>query len=263
MKKASEDMSNDESRVTRPPLFWLITETGRALFEFSTFYPYKILSNPEKTGDGHPVMTLPGFMATDASTAPMRSYLDKLGYSSYGWGIGRNKAREAYFDILHRRLKSIYATHEKKVSLIGWSLGGVYARQIAKELPHLVRQVIVLGSPFKGLTAPNHARWVYDLITTGKPTHEVNQILLKDIPRPAPVPTTSIYTKEDGIVPWEVCLEEEDEIHQNVRVRGSHIGLGVNPAVMNIISDRLAQDVTEWKPFQPSGVFDNLFAYPD
>ena len=253
---------DSDKKVKRPPLFWLMTETSRALFELGAFYPYSALSTIKKSGDGHPVLVMPGFMAGDASTAPLRRFLEKLGYTPYGWDIGRNRAKEEYIETLKIRLKRIHTIHNAKASLIGWSLGGVYARQIAKDLPELVRQMIVLGSPFKGLTQPNHARWVYDLITKGDTERRVDERLLKDIPKPAPVPTTSIYTKEDGIVPWQVCLEDEDDLHQNVRVRGSHIGLGVNPAVLNLIADRLSQDTENWKPFEPKNAFENILAYP-
>ena len=255
-------MDTVEKEIKRPSLFWLLTETGRALFEFGAFVPYNLISGLHKKGDGHPVLVLPGFMTTDNSTKPLRNHIDKLGYKSYGWGIGRNQAKVEYIEMLLTKVKAIYAANNMKVSVIGWSLGGIYARQIAKMAPELVKQVIVLGSPFGGVEEPNHARWMYDLITKGNTERNVDPVLLEDIPKPAPVPTTAIYSKEDGIVPWEVCIEAEDETHQNVRVRGSHIGLGVNPIVLNVIADRLAQDENDWQPFESGGTIENILAYP-
>ena len=146
-----------------------------------------------------------------------------------------------------------------KRQIIGWSLGGIYARQLAKQDPSIIRQVIVMGSPVKGVILSNNATWMYDLLKKSKlVAGDVDQKMLDDIPVPAPVPTTAIYTKEDGVVPWELCLEEEDESHQNVQVRGSHLGLGVNPLVLQIIADRLRLDKNTWSYFETSNIVEDL-----
>ena len=103
---------------------------------------------------------------------------------------------------------------------------------------------------------------MYNLISGGKRVVDLDPELLKDLPRPAPVPTTAIYSKEDGVVAWEVCIEEESELHQNIQVRGSHIGLGYNTAVLKIIADRLLLAEENWKPFKPKNVLDDVFLYP-
>ena len=201
--------------LRKPSLFWLATEINRALFEFGTYFPYKAFKKQDPNGDGHPVLVLPGFMATDVSTKPLRNFIDQCGYTAYGWGMGRNYGDTEFIDQLTEQVETIYRSHKQKLSIIGWSLGGIYARQVAKELPHLTRQVITLGSPFSGLTQPNNAVWLYNLLTNGKGTEEIDSSLLQDIPSPAPVPTTAIYSKEDGVVPWEACMELiEDDIHQ-------------------------------------------------
>ena len=111
---------------------------------------------------------------------------------------------------------------------------------LKRRLAEIVRQVITLGTPFGGLAEPNNAEWIYRLINGGQKVKNVNSSFLEDLPNPTPVPTTSIYSKEDGIVPWNLCMEAvEDNIHQNIQVRGSHIGMGVNSSVLSIISDRL------------------------
>ena len=149
------------------------------------------------------------------------------------------------------------------MSIIGWSLGGVFAREIAKRKPKLIRQIITLGSPFNGITMPNNAMWLYELLTDGRGTEDVDPDLLKELPKPAPVPTTAIYSKEDGVVPWETCLEDvEDELHQNIQVRGSHLGLGVNPAVLEIIKDRLMLSEKNWTHFVPSNKIEDKLFYP-
>ena len=254
-------MSKPEQKISRPSLFWLITEGGRALTELGLSFPYRSFYKNKKKGDGHPVMVLPGFMATDHSTKPLRRFLNNIGYHAYGWELGRNYAKEKFIKILLNKVEILYHKYGQKVSLIGWSLGGVYARQIAKEIPHMIRQVITLGSPFGGISQPNNVAWIYNLISGGKKVRNIDAALLQDIPIPAPVPSTAIYTKEDGVVPWEACIEIEDEIHQNIQVRGSHLGLGVNLTVLNIITDRLQYDAENWVHFKANRIQD-LFYYP-
>lgn len=242
-------MKNKEEKpkVKKPSLFWLLTEGGRAAIEYTTHLPLNIFNKHKDSGDGHPVLVLPGFMTTDFSTRPLRRFLNRCGYTSYGWELGRNIASEKFIDELIIKVEAIYLEHKQKVSIIGWSLGGIYARQLAKERTHLVRQVITLGSPFRAVQKPNHAHWMYNILTNGEGIKGVDPDLLADIPLPAPVPTTAIYSKQDGIVPWEVCLEKvEDDIHENIEVVGSHIGLGVNTTVLNIIADRLKYSEENW-----------------
>ncbi len=251
------------SDIKRPSFFWLLTEVGRAATEASAFFPFSVFFRNKNKGDNHPVLVLPGFMASDLSTGPLRKFVNKLGYKAIGWNLGRNKAEVETLEILIDKVEKIYQKCGRKVSLIGWSLGGVYARQIAKASPDLIRQVITLGSPFGGIQAPNNASWLYNLISEGKRVVDLDPELLADLPKPAPVPTTAIYSKEDGIVAWETCLEAvEDEWHQNIQVRGSHIGLGINPAVLKIIADRLQYSSEEWIPFKPANLVEDFLFFP-
>lgn len=259
-------MINEEQHVntvSRPSLFWLLTEGGRAITELGMSIPYRKFFVNRTPGDGHPVLTLPGFMASDTSTAPLRKYLTEIGYQTYAWELGRNTAKVKFLKILAERIDELYEFHEEPISLIGWSLGGVFARQLAKAKPDKVRQIITLGSPFQGIHQPNNVAWVYNLVSGGKRIKDIDPILFENIPLPAPVPTTAIYTKEDGIVPWELCMEkEESEIHQNIQVRGSHLGLGVNPTVLDIIADRLQYCKANWEHFRPKNLVKDLLFYP-
>lgn len=256
-------MTEMSGKITKPSKVWSLTEVSRALIEFGIYYPYKFLSRLPKSGDGHPVIFLPGFLASDKSTVPLRQFVYKLGYQVYGWGPGRNLADVSNLDLLIEKIEHLYAKHDQKVSIVGWSLGGVFARQIAKARPHLVRQVITLGSPFKGITKPNNAHWVHNIITKGKGTDDISPDLLADIPMPAPVPTTAIYSKEDGIVPWQLCMEQiETAIHQNIQVRGSHLGMGVNPSILWIIADRLQYDDENWTHFKPDTNLEDILFFP-
>lgn len=250
--------------VKRPSLVWSLTEASRAIFELGIFFPFKLLNNLPQDGDGHPVLILPGFLASDSSTVHMRRFVNDLGYRVYGWGEGRNYAHEEYVDLLFDKVDSIYEKLGRPISLIGWSLGGIYARQLAKGRPYKIRQVITLGSPFKNVKMANNAKWMYDLLTRGSNRASIDEELIEDIPFPAPVPTTAIYSKEDGIVPWRLCMEQEETvIHQNIQVRGSHFGLGVNPSVLLIIADRLKYDIENWEKFTPDNLYKKvLVSFP-
>ena len=151
-------------KSSRPSLLLAVTEAGRALTELGINYPYQSLSKCDQAAaDGHPVMILPGFMTTKASTKMLREYVAKLGYPVYDWGMGRNYGKMEYMASLVERLEKIQEKHGKKVSLIGWSLGGVFAREIAKARPDLIRQVVTMGSPFQDITHPNNVAWIYTL----------------------------------------------------------------------------------------------------
>lgn len=252
--------SND--KPGRPSLFWLATEALRAVTETAVSYPYRYLTDCD-TGDGHTVLVLPGFMASDASTTHLRNYLNEIGYNAYGWEQGRNYANPEMINVLGEITERLAAESGSKISLIGWSLGGVYARQIAKARPELVRQVITLASPFRGISEPNNVAWIYNLITGGQRVRDVEDSLLADLPLPAPVPTTCIYSKQDGVVPWQYCMEaEEDSLHQNIEVRSSHLGMANNPSVLKIITNRLQYETETWEHFYPGNVVEDLLLYP-
>lgn len=249
--------------MSKPSIFWLTTEIGRAFTEYGLSFPFRKFSSKSITGDGHPVLVLPGFMASDSSTKVLRKFIQDNGYQAIAWELGRNRGEVEVLDLLFLKLEEIYEEYGRKISIVGWSLGGVLARQLAKGKPHLVRQVITLGSPFRDITAPNNASWVYNLISGGKRVVDLDPDLLKDLPEPAPVPTTAVYSKEDGVVSWEVCIEEkETAIHQNIQVRGSHIGLGVNASVLKIIEDRLQYEAENWTAFKPQNFVDDFLLYP-
>lgn len=182
-------------------------------------------------GDGHPVLVLPGFLASDRSTVPLRRFLGRLGYRCAGWELGRNLGpRPGVLAGLTRSLDQLAQAHDQPVSLVGWSLGGVYARRLALERPAAVRTVVTLGSPFDD----RHGR-LAPLATPG----------------PLPAPSTAIYTRSDGVVGWRTTVQAPGERRENVEVRGSHCGLGVNPAALLVVADRLAQVPGEWAPFRP------------
>lgn len=259
-RKKNKKMVNP---LARPSMMWLLSEPSRALLEYGFTYSTASLLKNFKKGDGHPVVVLPGFMGNENSTLLLRDFLKELGYEVHDWGMGRNLGKVEYLELLIERIDSIYEKSGQAISLVGWSLGGVFARQVAKERPDIIRQVITLGSPFGGLADPNNAAWLYSIISGGKKVKHVNQTFLEDLPHPAPVPTTAIYSKSDGVVPWEKCMElVEDSEHQNIQVRGSHLGLGVNLSVLSIIADRLTLTKSNWSRLFRKGIFKNKLIYP-
>jgi dienelactone hydrolase len=151
---------------------------------------------------------------------------------------------------LENRIRAISAAHGgAKVSLIGWSLGGIYAREIAKIAPDVVRQVITLGTPFKGDPLATNATMLYELLSKDKSHY--NPAIIESIAKCPDVPFTSIYSKTDGVVAWKCSLEVESDFSENIEVPGaSHLGLGHNPISMHIIANRLSQPELEWHPYK-------------
>jgi pimeloyl-ACP methyl ester carboxylesterase len=247
------------AHAARPPHPLLTLVEGRAIFEYGSFIALRGLLGMLPKGDGHPVIVLPGFMAGDRSTAPMRRLLTSLGYQAHGWGLGRNiridlNRERAMQDLLVR----VFEESGKKVSLIGWSLGGVFAREIAKAHPDKVRLVISLGSPISNDRGHSNARKLFEVLN-GREPEPLREGRYRDLGEAPPVPTTSILTKTDGVVGWRGSVQEPGGQTENIVVHASHIGLGVNPAVMVAIADRLAQDEGAWKPFDKSGLKRLLF----
>ncbi len=245
------------------PSFIKVVLELRAIAEAGGFaLSYPILQAAPK-GDGHPIMVLPGYMGGDGTTKLLRTFLKNRNYQAYGWDLGRNLGQ--YSDPhagcneqIVNRLKDIYEKHGEKVTVIGWSLGGVYARELARLQPDLVRSVITLGSPFAGDMRANHVTWLFEK-TSGFKLKQMEGFLRKRMDLPPPVPTTSFFSKTDGVTAWECCIEIEDETTENIEVFSSHCGLGHHPFVMWAIADRLAQAEGEWKKFERKGLEHLMF----
>ncbi|MFT4045961.1 MAG: alpha/beta fold hydrolase [Solimonas sp.] len=190
-------------------------------------------------GRGQPVMVLPGFGMSDRAIAPLLTLLARLGYASHGWGQGRNLGmRRGVKDALAERLRALHARHGP-VTLVGWSLGGVFVREMARHQPQLVRRVITLGSPINGHPDANNMVTLFRLANRGQPVKVDLEGFARRI-KPPPVPCTAIYTKTDGIVAWRASIEDEADHVENIEVHGSHLGLPFNTDVIRIIVERLA-----------------------
>jgi hypothetical protein len=252
---AALDQGETGTERLRPPNLLLMLAEVRALLEFNTSLMLSPVLLRAPRGDGHPVLALPGFLATDISMAPLRRYLKQLGYDTYAWKMGRNLGGIASRrNALKALLTEIYTATGRKVSIVGWSLGGVYARDLALQLPDMVRSVITLGSPFANDVRATNATRLYEALS-GE-TVEHNSELTRSIAGDLPVPVTSIYSRTDGIVNWRTSLVKPSATAENIEVHlASHIGIGVNAAALWAIADRLAQPEGQFQPFDRSGPF--------
>lgn len=216
-------------------------------------------------GDGHPVLVIPAFLTSDAFTASLRNSLSRLGYDVHAWQQGLNTGlHHNKLVLLRRHLKEIVLQRQQKITIIGWSLGGIYARALAAENGDHIRQVITLGSPFGIPVSERRSDAVqglvsqaFQLLNRGAEDPMVAKAVLWQ--KTPAVPCTSIYTESDGIVHWHYCVDQKHSQSENIRVPGSHIGLTHNPAVLYLLADRLQQRAESWQAFNTRGWRERLF----
>jgi hypothetical protein len=238
--------------VERPPILQFGLELPRTVAEGALFLAAEAIMRIAREGDRHPALVLPGFLADDRATIALRWHLSHLGYAVHGWCLGRNlgPTKEA-FDGMRRALNALASEHEKRVSVIGWSLGGIYAHELARTDPSVIREVITLGSPLRLA----HLRQTRTERMWGRYQHlhderfrVTSYSYVDDYPS---VPSTAIYSRSDGIVAWRTCLLPTGPSTENIEVWGSHCGLGHNAAAVYAITDRLARPEGGWRPFEP------------
>ena len=186
------------------------------------------------------------------STATLRRLLDNAGFVSYDWGMGvdtgpRDRNLNRWLRELEEKVIDVAEAAGSSVSLLGWSLSGIYAREVAKRANPLVRQVITMGTPFNTM-ADHHQCPLIKVLEIGDGSLAVN--LRHRLSQSPPVPSTSIYSKTDGLVPWEMCVAKETMQSENIEVEGAtHRGLPAHPRALEAITHRLAQPDGEWRPF--------------
>ena len=226
----------------KPPPTWQLALELRLLPELAQCMARSVdATPPAPQGDGHSVMVLPGFFADDSMLQPLVSHLRRAGYNACTWGLGRNRGiRRGLRHDLARQLDNV--AKSGAVSLVGWSLGGVFARELARAAPNKVRHVITLGSPIRGHPASNNLNTLFKWVTgkDGRSNVDWDAVDARALPPPG-VPCTAIHSKSDGIVAWECSTEQASPLTRNIEVRSSHFGLPYKPSVMNVITQALAQ----------------------
>jgi pimeloyl-ACP methyl ester carboxylesterase len=247
--------------LRRPHLAYLAAEMPRSAGEYLWMQAARPLLARAPVGDGHHVLVLPGLIADDRSTRALRWFLRDLGYHVHGWQLGTNVPSPDMADRLRALLDRLHERDTRPLSIIGWSLGGIYGRSISRVLPDRVRQVITLGSPFR--TAPGHESNAAAIVRAGARLQglRVTSTGPAGNDAPVPVPSTAVFSKSDGVVPWQACLDTRGGPHETFEVVGSHIGLGHHPAVLWLIADRLAQPEGYWQPMHVPAVWRTVL-YP-
>lgn len=250
------DTELDEASPNAPSLLWSLLEAPRALAEAGSLLSARTMIRNLPAGDGHAVMTLPGFLASDRSMRTVRTYLRDWDYVAHRWDLGRNLGLSYTKDVermLDDRLQKIYEASGGKVSLIGWSLGGMFARELARRNPEQVRSVITLGSPIGDPRFTNAWR-LFEIVSGINIDHEFIRHRIEQLREPIhDIPMTAIYSKSDAIVSSEIAMLPPGANVENIGVAASHLGMGYNPAVFYAIADRLRQQEGQWQPFEING----------
>jgi pimeloyl-ACP methyl ester carboxylesterase len=225
----------------RPPLSLLATEPARAALEACQALRHWRKA-PRDVGQGRTVMLFPG-LGTDGSTMwPLRRHLERAGFRALDWGQGLNTGPEgdvdAWLDQLAEAVRQRIAP-APQASLVGWSLGGFYARELAKRLPDRVQRVITIGTPFNGGPDDTHVGWLFRLLN-GRRAQE-HQALRERLAEPPPVPTVSLYSRRDGVVAWQACMHARKWTQaRDIEVQASHMGMGWAPEVLHHVTRALA-----------------------
>ncbi|MEM9620544.1 MAG: alpha/beta fold hydrolase [Pseudomonadota bacterium] len=188
-------------------------------------------------GRGERVLVYPGFGAGNTSTIVLRNYLNFLGYRAQGWSLGNNDG-----DVLNilEQLKAELQAQDlsEPVNLVGWSLGGYLAREVARDCPDLIKRVITLGSPVVG--GPKYTAVASTFASRGQSLDEIERLVDERYTNPLQVPVTAIYSKADGVVAWQACIDDRSPNVEHVEIFSSHTGLGFSPQALRILADRLA-----------------------
>lgn len=227
----------------------------RALLEYGALAAtWPLLLARSEPGDGHPVLLFPPWLGDDAMTWSMRRLLRARGYDAQGWRLGRNLgANPRLVEKVVARVEELFTATGRRVTLIGWSAGGIAARESARERPECVRAVITLGSPFQQDVRQTLLGRAYRRLSGPDFEQVVNDESVARVRTPPPVPSTAIYSESDGVVGPEACQELPSPLTENIRVPGSHCGLAHNPLALYVVLDRLAQREGGWRRFEAAG----------
>ncbi len=254
------------ARSGKPPRTLYTLLEARGLLEMAMLPVWLPLLQATPRGDGHTVLLVPGFTAGDSTLIGLRAFLQSRGYNVATWGLGQNTGFKLKFSqALEQKVRYLHHRTDRKVSIVGWSLGGVYGYFAAHSAPECVRTVVSLGSPMRfsveRLQVPLvvSALYRYFAHPMGAVAH-LSNVRAKVLRSPPPMPSTCVYSSTDGVVPADSAqLDDSVGQHENIWVPGSHLGLGFNPAVMWVLADRLSQPEDDWQRFSPDGMLGSIY----
>jgi pimeloyl-ACP methyl ester carboxylesterase len=221
------------------PSRWAVLNESRFFWDVASSMARlpQLASHPRGAGD--PVLVLPGFGAGDTSTVPLRAFLRMLGHDAHGWGLGTNGGDVvALLPRVIEQIERRAVAAGTRVRLVGWSLGGVIAREAARDRPDLVERIVTLGSPVVGGPKYTAARRAYQL--RGGDLDAIEAAVTERERVPLRVPVTAIYSKSDGIVAWQACIDRYTAGVEHIEVSSSHVGLGIHAEVYALVAQRLA-----------------------
>jgi pimeloyl-ACP methyl ester carboxylesterase len=221
------------------PSIMTIAKESLTPFEFTRLFVSSPALALQSRGSGESVIVLPGLGASNSSTFLLRLYLSWLGYSVEGWELGRNSGNVE--QLLPQVAEHVQEVHKKtglKVNLVGWSLGGVLAREVARDNPAIVRQVVTMGTPVVG--GPKYTVFGNLYRQRGVDVDAIEATVAARESNPIRVPVTSIYSKNDGIVGWQASIDRHSPQVDNIKVCATHLGLGISPDVFKILARKLA-----------------------
>lgn len=262
VERFKKEISLINKKIPQPPLFNMIMET-RSLLEWTSIYCLYPFVPKHIKGNGKPVLLIPPYLGDDNSTAFVRKYLNSLGFKTYKWDLGFNMVKSHYIPRLEEKLHDIYQEHNEKVSIVGWSGGGIFAKIMANRHPDQVEQILTIGSPIWGVMDMKTP--VYGVLEffRGKSLKERNERFLAELEPIPNVPVTCIYTKTDGLIPWKHCIEAETSRKdiKNIEVFGSHTGMGANVSVLLVTANMLSANI-QGKKLRNVGANYERFLYP-
>lgn len=262
LERFKKEISTINKKIPLPPLFNMVMES-RSLIEWTSIHALYPLIPKRIKGKGKPVLLIPPYLGDDYSTSFVRKYLKSLGFTTYKWELGFNMIKAHYIPRLEEKLSDIYQQHQEKVSIVGWSGGGIFAKIMANRHPEQVAQILTIGSPIWGVMDMKTP--VYGILEffRGKSLKERNERFLAELEPIPTIPVTCIYTKTDGLVPWKHCMEAESfrSDIKNIEVYGSHSGMGANVSVLLVTANMLSANLNGKKISDVSSNIER-FLYP-
>ena len=259
--KTFKNRVNEINRqIDSPPLFNILLESRSAIEWVTMFGLYPFIPK-HKRSKNKPVLLMPPYLGNDLSTTFVRNYLRSVGFKTYKWDLGVNMINSKSLPKLIEKLDEIYEKHQEKVSLVGWSGGGIFAKIIANRHPEKVEQLITIGSPVWGVKNMKTPVVRSLEFLRGRKLRERNAKFIKELEEIPEVPITCIYTKTDGLLPWKHCMEAETlrKDIKNIEVFGSHCGMGANASVLLTVANSLNTNITGKKPKGMTTKIESLF----